>query len=411
MVQSIFVNQKVHMWDSFETNQQTPETDFFDTWIEAAGRTPEIIRNVRDAVFAAEAVAPEVTMLRTTPQSPPYHAEGPMVIDHLERMLIGLFAIMHGRSLLHIEEFAREQAWHPMLHELEQTIREHPATLEAFVFMHDLAKASTISFASPAGSDGAGEGFVKEARLAPEVLSARYGKLVRAFEAQHDPEDAARLVQGFYDQQQIRVHYYGHATQVMNDQYDVAREALSDHYRLTDRDREVLALMIRSHIDVIKFFSHGPDPAKMSLLIKRANKVGLDGDDVLDLQLAALLLDTTIGSLRYQEGRSWVDIDPVRGFVQSEQLGAPQRHTRRLVRLQTQKQRALKSAMERGGIDAMQVIELLGLPVGPERAEILQDIRRLVEQVSTPIPLQTYPTPIVQGIARARALYQSENRR
>ncbi len=395
------------MWDAFETKQQQPETAFFDAWIEDAAHTPDIVRDVRDAVFAAEAVAPEVTMLRTTPQSPPYHAEGPMVIDHLERMLTGLFAIVQGRSLLHIEEFAREQSWHPMLHELEQTIREQAATLEAFVFVHDLAKASTISFESPAGSVGAGEGFVKDARLDADVLSTRYGKLVRAFEASHEPEDAAILVQGFYDQQHIRVHYYGHASEVMNDRYDTAREALSDHFRLTDRDREMLALMVRSHIDVIKFFNHGPDPAKMSLLVKRANKVGLDGDDVLDLQLAALLLDTTIGSLRYEEGRSWVDVDPVEGFLQSELHGAPGRHQRRVDRLQEQERRALKGAMERAGIDAMQIIEMLDLPVGPGRAQVLQDIARLVEHASTPIPLQTYPTQIVQGIARARALYQS----
>ena len=88
------------MWEVFETTQKKPETAFFDDWINQQLRNPTIMRRVRDAYFEAEAVAPELTLLRTTAQSPPYHAEGPMVIDHLERMLAGFFAIVDGKSLL-----------------------------------------------------------------------------------------------------------------------------------------------------------------------------------------------------------------------------------------------------------------------------------------------------------------------
>ena len=394
------------MWDVFEAKQHQPETAFFDEWMRKIQSRPEIVRQVRDAVFEAEAVAPEVTTLRTTSQSAPFHAEGPTVIHHLERMLAGLFAIVGGASLLEIEEFAREQVWHPLLRELEETIREQAATLEAFVFIHDLAKASTLSFDSPAGSQGASEGFLKDAALPVTSLNQRYQKLIRAAaHEQMSPQEQARWA---YDTYKTRVHYYGHAKVVLEDLYNNAWEALCDLYRLTGRDREMLALLVRSHIDVIHFFNRGVDPAKMSVLERRANKLGLDAEDVIDLQLACLLLDTTFGSLRYEDSRTWIDTDPIIGFIQSEQQGLPHRTHRRLERLEQQDRRVLKAAMEAAGIDAQTLIERLELPIGPKRGEVLHDVARYVRASEHRINPGEYPNDVLQGIIRARALYQSK---
>lgn len=394
------------MWDVFETQQKKPETVFFDAWMRDKQSRADIVRQVRDAVFAAEALAPEVTALRTTSQSAPYHAEGPTVMDHLERILTGFFAIVGGASLLEIEEFAREQSWYPVLREIEETIREQAATLEAFVFIHDLAKASTLSFDSPSGSKGAAEGFVKEGRLDIEVLNQRYLKLVRAASnEQMSPEERARWA---YDTYKTRVHFYGHATAVLTDEYNRARSALCDAYRLTGRDRALLALLVRSHIDVIHFFNRGVDPAKMRVLERRANKVGLDAQDVIDLQLACLLLDTTFGSLRYEDGRTWIDTNPIVGFIQSEQMGLPYRQQRRLERLEQADRRVLKEAMAASGIDAQTVIDRLTLPIGPRRGEVLHEITQYVRSLDCQIDQGQYPSDILEGILQARALYQSK---
>ncbi|MBT4857237.1 hypothetical protein HON52_03560 [Candidatus Uhrbacteria bacterium] len=398
------------MWDSFETKRSQSETVFFEDWISNAQKSESVMRSVRDVIFEAEAVAPEVTALRTVVQSPPYHSEGLMVMDHLERMLTGLFAIIEGASLLDIEEFAREQSWHPQLRELEETMREYAATLEAFVFIHDLAKSSTVSFTSTEGSVGASEGFIEGSRLDVDTLSQRYSKLVRSVEASDDSLDISESLKKFYDQTSARVHYYGHAQGAMEDRFEHARDSLSDLFRLGDRDREVLALLVRSHIDVIKFFKDGADPAKIDVLLKRSQKVGLDGNNILDLQLAVLLLDTAIGSLHYKDGKTSVDIGPFVGFLQSEQQGAPDRLDRRHERLRLREARELKSATERAGIDAISVIELLKLPVGHVRAEVLEDIRRLVMHSHAEVSIDEYPTEILNGITRARALYQSSKR-
>lgn len=396
------------MWDEILTKQIHKKIQPMLEWVDGANRNEQNVRQARDLIYRAESRVSKITAFRTLPQSAPWHAEGPMLIYHIERMLCGLYSVLdESFSIFSLEEYASEKHLFLEFQELQETIREQAATLEAFILLHDIAKISTISFEAPEGSKSAHEGFAVSSKLNAQAKIILFGKLVRAFAVTQAITDQSELAAKFFDEYQIRVHFQNHAKMALTPEYARAFSEISDLLRLTARDRELLIWLIEYHIDTLAFFRSSPDRVKYDVMRLRATKAHLDADDVLDLALAGLFIDTTIGARVYENGLYRCDIAPVLNMLRAEEHAVPERKIQRLGVAKERERKVFKELLARIGLDASTIIEELQLPFDSKRAIVLKNIHELVKNVELPLKASDYPKSILDKIQTARALYQA----
>jgi len=394
----------VIMFDKIE-NKKRKETYPFLEWMDRFVLTEENLRQARDVMYELEAQVSELSQVHRTPQSANHHAEGPMMTNHIENMIAGIFAICEGKvSLSQIEEFAREKHFKNEIAELEDVICENAATLKAFTMLHDIAKYDTISFSSPAGSKGAAEGFSKDSRLDKSALIDRYLKLLNAFKVDLPDLDSRQVAIDFYKEFEIKVHYKGHAKVAVSDKYEEVRNTVEDLCRLTARDREILALTIKYHIEVMDFIGDKPDGARYSYLQRVGQRSGIDGNDLLDVQTAALLLDALIGSIGYQDGALVPDIELVLNMLRSEELAVVERRHARVKKIENKKQSEFKKMLESVGLGGGDVFKLLDIPFGPGRAGIIDKVQNAVKTGDLS-ELGEYKDKLYSKVQQAHLLY------
>ena len=100
-----------------------PETEFFDRLIARIESNEHLRAHADASIDAAVAQEPLFSDALTTPQDIRYHAEGPMLRDHVRLILTGLFAIMEGEfRLLDVEEFRRLKGYETEFEDLELVI-------------------------------------------------------------------------------------------------------------------------------------------------------------------------------------------------------------------------------------------------------------------------------------------------
>ncbi len=395
------------MFDRVDHKKQK-ETYPFLQWMHRFIVTDENLRKARDVMYEFEAQVSKLAQIHRTPQSANHHAEGPLMTNHIEAMLAGLFAICEDKvSLLQIEEFAREKHFRNEIVELEDVICENAATLKAFTLLHDIAKYDVVTFKSPKGSKGAAEGFAKDTRLKKSMLVDRYLKLLNAFKVQHPDLPPHQIAIEFYEEYQIKVSYKRHAQVAASDEYEEVRGAVEDLCRLTARDREILLLLIRYHIEVILFVENKPDGARYNYLKRVAQKSGIDSDDFLDLQTAALLLDALIGSMGYENGTLKPDTELILNMMRSEELADEDRRKARLQKQEDKKKQEFKKIMESVGLGSEEVFTLLEIPFGPGRAMIIEKVRKAVETGDLS-GLDEYKDKLYSRIQEAHLLYRSK---
>ncbi len=400
------------MWETLPIKKQEAHArPFFLSWTESIA-TKERTRRAEDTLIRLESDVPEIRQFRTTPQSPPWHSEGPFVIDHIRRILIGLYAVTDGEDLLEVEELAREKHHHPELVELQETIREHAATLEAFALLHDIAKPQQLFFNAPASSRGEVEGYRQRdqdhVRRASDRDRETYRKLVEAMSAGNPELSPSELAARFFDQYEIRAHYHGHDRVGASDTFLAQREFVSDRYRLPARDRAMLTFAIRHHIDVFHFFKNGPNPEKYNLLIARADKQGFDADDALDFLLAGIFLDATMGGLIYLEGQFSCDQGILFNMLESEALARGERRTRRRERQNAKREEVFRQMLKEVGLGSEDIFALLSTPFGPERAEIVAKVEDLVRRQNADIHFSLQGEEMTKRIKLARASFDPE---
>lgn len=384
------------------------ETAYFLDWLEglfSAG----YLAQAREVLQQAENKVSALKAYRTTPQSAPWHVEGPVVADHVERALAGLEAILDGASILEIEELARYKELREEIVELQETIRENAATMRAFVLLHDIAKTVTINFDAPPGSKGEKEGFqqhkYRSQTQASKAEMNLYQKLYKAFTVAHSDLDQIQLMAKFYDQYEIKTHYPDHAKVGAGHDFFNTREAICDQYRLTTHDRALLTFMIRNHIDVLNGFERQADPAKFNLLIARANKAGFDADDALDLMVAGLFLDSVIGCVAYKDGKIEADLKPLINILRAEEQLAPQRRVARRDKSRLRERRIMKDALAQANLAPEEVFALLGTPVGPERGLIMKQIYDLVIGSKTELNFGDHNSTLAPRIRQAQQIF------
>ncbi|MFA6522703.1 MAG: hypothetical protein WCT24_03890 [Patescibacteria group bacterium] len=386
------------MWDIVPKKQQSFVSAL--DWVGALEKDERILGQAEIALEEGLAFGPEISKLYATPQSPPWHAEGRDIREHLKRMFCGLFGVLEGKTLLHIEEFQREKHVHAEVRELQETIQEGAGTLKAFIYLHDIAKAETLSFHAPLGSLGSKEGFAQRDRhhpiLATERERALFQKLWNAFAVRHPGLSPRETQTKFYDTYEIEAHYFRHAIVGASDTYLALRQRVCEALRLNDRDARMLHFLIRYHMDPVDSVE------SFRYMADRATKDGLDADDALDLLLATRFLDSGVGSLWYKENEQRVDLNPTLTFLRAEELSHPvRRETRR--KKEGDKVRALRRTILREAkLDGDSLFELLKTPFGPERKIVMEEIESRIEEHGKTIDFGLHESEIARRIAEAK---------
>ncbi len=186
-----------------------------------------------------------IASMLETPQTPPHHAEGKTVRDHVHRMLFFLYAITEGKlHLFEIEEFCRHKELRDEIDQLEETVREHAATFEAFALLHDIGK----SFCAKTDAQG-------------------------------------------------HMHYLGHEKEIFRPEVMELVSRVAAHFRLTDDDVNHLVPLISMHLEPLKRCSRGVDPKHIHFFTRFAVEKRLDPDAFIYLLLGGALLDQTLGSI------------------------------------------------------------------------------------------------------------------
>ena len=245
-----------------------------------------------------------------TPQSSHFHAEGKVVRDHLRYILTALFAIVEGKvHLAEIEEFARLKGLNREVQEMEETIKEHGATLEVFALIHDVGKQFCVSI------DDNNE-----------------------------------------------IHYHGHEKSVWRKDIQDLLQKMAAVYRLSEHEAERVALLTSHHLFLMHHFNHGHDAKKIEVLNALATKAGEDADDFFDLLQACALLDQVFGSRMQVNEKRTVDYKHLVNSFIAEAEYAPWKREKREQELLEEKRRKINKLFKEVGLDGSSMMRLLHLP-------------------------------------------------
>ncbi len=375
-----------------------PATVYFLAWLQERALTPQALKRAEQIFDHLVKVASPLGRLKSTPQTPPWHAESEMVSGHVLRMLAGLDAFEHDQTLAEIEEIVREKDYLLEFQELEAVFRGQSAFLAAYAVCHDLAKADTVVFEAQTDSKCEAEGFAThDLRLATEPERVRYDKLRRA-------HAASQKANSFYADHQITVHYQDHARSGAADEYASTREAVLNFFDLPASRAKLLTELIRCHMDVILAFKHGPDPLKYRALATVAERVGLNAPVFLDLLPATLFLDAVLGSLIYAEGEYRANLALIINLFKSEREAMPDRHAAREAALHRGQKQALRDTLKEALIDADSVFALLHTSYGPVRGQVMAKIHELINNPAAEVDFGDQTAVLIQRARHANAL-------
>lgn len=360
---------------------------------------------------AAVAQIPEIAKFRLVPQSPPYHAEGPNLRAHVERILSGVLAIEAGASLATIDEFSADADIRQAVISCEETIREHAGFFKVFAIVHDAAKGDVVSLSASQDSKGAAEGFSTAIGGAPATIYdlTRYDKLIRAFAAQHQTLSVEELGAAFYDEYGISVHFYGHDRRGASPVYEPMRTKLLQHFGVPVLYHKLMAEVIWNHIDALNFFTKGADGKKYQILAARAGRVGLNVDTFLTFLACGVLLDAVFGSLKYRDGVFVVDPAPFLNMLRSEAEGMPARTEARRAVVERARKQAVKDALAEARLSPDEVFTLVHVPFGPERGTVMNAIYNAIRGSESGYDFGSAAGELVERIARARKLLVERN--
>lgn len=395
------------MWEKLPV-QKKVSTSFFSDWLDQYVLVDfygkKSIRIFKDA----EKISSIFSKLRVIPQTPPYHSEGPFASDGILRAISGLYAVLDGARLLSIESFIRERHFNEEIRAIEDTMREQIASLTVYLLMHDLGKVSTLVLDAPAGSRGEIEGFSQHGYRSSSAASVEelllFGKLYKSFSISKQHYEKRSLVAGFYDKYEIHAHYPDHAKLSIDSNEEVF-ESISDHFRLPERDRELIKFSVRNHMYVISAFGSGPNFNAYKLLVSRAHKAGFDADDALDFIMAATFLDVCVGSLTYRLGEFISSVEIILNILRSEEHVSPHRREERRKKRTISDEKFLRYVLNESELDGDSLFKLLQTPFGPERGKIVAEIRSLVMDVSIETKFTNHSHELERRVKKARELF------
>ncbi len=393
------------------------QTEYLDDAVARVEFDDALMARASSTLADEAAQEPLVADAVRTPQTPPHHAEGPFVGDHLRLMLAMLHAVLDEKlHLVDVEEFARLKGYEGEVEEIEETLKENAALYEAFALCHDAAKWSLVYFDAPEGSRGRAEGFSEQTWAhrhdAGSAERARHRahflKLYGAFVAAHpglSPTDAETQFHLAYG---IQAHYAGHGRAIHAPAYRALLERVAARRSLPPRDVDLLETLIAHHLDPLEDFA-APSPNAVLRYHALAGRHGYDADDFIDLLQGCLFLDTVCGSRRATPGTggkypvlSRHEAETLVNFLRSEHDFAPWRRAEK-ERVREERRKRERNAVFRAvGLDGVALMDLLKMEPGPKFGETM---RRIHESILAGTPLPRLGKGIDQELARRVGLY------
>lgn len=382
------------------------ETHFLNEYLRTTLLTPEMRERAHGVFEAAVAKLPELAKYRMVPQSPPYHAEGPHLRAHVERILACVLAVEAGASLTSIEEFARDPDILLAVADCEKAIREHASFFKVFALVHDAAKGEMVNFTADREGKGAAEGFATEKGDSPATSAelTRYDKLARAFAAEHPQLTPEQLGAKFFDEYGLSVHFYGHDRKGASIAYEPVRAALLHHFNVPVSYAKLMSEVIWNHIDALDFFARTVDGTKYGVLAARAGKAGLNVDTFLTFLACAVLLDGVLGSLQYHNGKFSTDPAPFLNMLASEAETVPARREARRAVVERGRKQALKDALAEAKLSPDEVFALIKTPHGPERGTVMNAVYDAIRGFQNNFVFGPAAVEIAERAALARKL-------
>lgn len=328
---------------------------------------------------------PEITKYRITPQTPPNHAEGPMVIDHVVRIFALIDAIASGASIRHCTDLPSDSVIDFALNDAEAAVRESPAVFKAYALMHDIAKPDRLLLIAAPGTAGEKEGFVSASKRANEFTTP--SELVR-----FDKLRRAGLAYG------IEATFGDADKAVIAPQYESVRAAIVKACSLEVAYTKFIAELCWSHRDLEEFFITPGNESAFLTFPARAGKAGINVERFLDALLAIALVDLDIGRIG--------PIGPIAVFhklVTAEHHAMPERHDAREARHAHQKKLRVKEILAEHQLDPNHVFPMLGTPLGPERGTVMHAIYAVIRGESSADSFGVHAAIIEERCLKARA--------
>jgi hypothetical protein len=316
----------------------------------------------RAAVDAACLAIPAVARLKTTPQTPPEHAEEHFVTDHIVRIFAGIDAVEHGTSFAQCEDIGTDPVVRLALIDAERAIRVAPNVFRAFALMHNIAKPDRLLLVAEPGTAGEKEGFVRSAkRSAPystKTELVRFDKLRRAGLANG-------IIATFDDVDRA----------VIAPQYAEAREAIVKHCGLENAFVKFVAELCWSHEDVKRFFDEPGNASAFATFPARAGKAGINVEKYLDALLAIALIDHDLGRIAPP---SSLPLKTLHELALAEYAVMSERHAAREARLRHNQKLRVKAILSESGLDPEELFKQLGIGLGPERGEVMHRVYAVI---------------------------------
>lgn len=362
------------------------DTIFLDAALESIEVHVDVSKRAEETLTFWKKQEPLFAELLETPQSPPYHCEGPTLREHLLLMLKTLHALASDTLILsRIEEFVREKGQESVWQEMTTLLKKEEAFFEVFCLCHDIAKQSLVWFDAPRGSKGYEEGFIEHMKGhavdvdAAERLhsSTQYKQLFAQYAKEHPTSSSEELVVQFYQAYGIEVHYYGHERGIYIPVFSAMLGRIAEHYHLSETDTALLEVLIAHHLDPLQDFS-AIRPESIKKYVEIARRYQRPASDILRCFQVCILLDTVCGSGQLAPHGVWHDPSVLVRFVQSEHTFAPKWRAERMAEQKRLQDRFFRNAFREVGLDGLSLLELFSMEPSPQFGKLL---RRIQEQV------------------------------
>lgn len=318
---------------------------------------------------------PELSVLFLTPQTPPWHAEGVTVADHLARMMAALDLICTDPDFLKLDVWD-DHDFQLFIRDVQATCVQHHDLLLAFILTHDLAKAQSVVLRAAEGSKGEREGFLGQ-HTATFTERERYLKLARSSLGSLQAQDAAVAA---YETLQVRAHYPQHDRLGASMHFSEARLRVLTRVGLDDSYARFLATLIRLHLDALTAWSTRVDVRRLQAFDAIAQHAGINRDLFHDILPACILLDGVLGILQYHEGSYVVDALILKNYFTSEREAFPLRHEKRVLAERRGLRERVQAILANYDLSPEIIFKELQTPVGPVRGEVMREIYRALHE-------------------------------
>ncbi|MFH1405098.1 MAG: hypothetical protein ABIH21_03315 [Patescibacteria group bacterium] len=380
------------MWRTISVHKKG-ETEFLADAIARIEKDTRLNKRADSLLDAATQSEPLIAESFKTPQSAPYHTEGPYLRSHLKLILIVLYALDEEKfHLIDVEEFRQMKGYEGEIDEMEEIIKENISLFESFALCHDVAKWACFSVSSPQGSRGNALGFdVGNFTHFKEICNSefaaqrsKYIELYEDFAKKYSGESIQTISSLFYKTYQIRCRYPGHGRAIHTPVHHSLLQRVCKASRLTQRDTEMLEDLIAHHLEPISDFKK-ISPSRISRHLAIAHERGYDADDYIDLLQSCFFLDIVCASKRINNNVQWHEFDLIKNFLVSEHDYSPQKRVEKVMAYEQKKEKEKNMLFRKVRLDGAALLDLLQMEPGPEFGKLLHQIHKSILE-DAPMP-------------------------